>query len=84
MVWLLLATYLELPVSTTHSIVGGIIGFALAFGGGSAVVWYEPKADFPYINGIVPVSAAPQPQLPALLEMPVCLPAALTSMASCQ
>ncbi|WIA36993.1 hypothetical protein OEZ86_008230 [Tetradesmus obliquus] len=55
MMWLLLATYLELPVSTTHSIVGGIIGFALAFGGGSAVVWYEPKADFPYINGIVPI-----------------------------
>jgi hypothetical protein len=23
------------------------------------VVWYEPKADFPYINGIVPVSAGP-------------------------
>jgi phosphate/sulfate permease len=39
MIWLLLATYLELPVSTTHSIVGGIIGFALAYGGGSAVNW---------------------------------------------
>jgi sodium-dependent phosphate transporter len=58
MIWILLATYMELPVSTTHSIVGGIIGFALAFGGGNAVVWYEPKADFPYINGIVPVSGA--------------------------
>eukprot|EP00882_Tetradesmus_deserticola_P017252 GHRQ01018475.1.p2 GENE.GHRQ01018475.1~~GHRQ01018475.1.p2 ORF type:complete len:219 (+),score=51.75 GHRQ01018475.1:3-659(+) len=44
MIWLLLATYLELPVSTTHSIVGGIIGFSLAYGGGSAVIWYEPKA----------------------------------------
>ncbi|KAF6259740.1 sodium/phosphate symporter [Scenedesmus sp. NREL 46B-D3] len=55
MVWVLLASYLELPVSTTHSIVGGIIGFALALGGGGAVVWYEPKADFPYINGIVPI-----------------------------
>jgi sodium-dependent phosphate transporter len=49
---------MELPVSTTHSIVGGIIGFALAFGGVNAVVWYEPKADFPYINGIVPVRGA--------------------------
>ncbi|KAF6263080.1 phosphate transporter [Scenedesmus sp. NREL 46B-D3] len=44
MIWLLLATYMELPVSTTHSIVGGIIGFSLAYGGGSAVIWYEPKA----------------------------------------
>eukprot|EP00775_Hariotina_reticulata_P003090 gene3090-3369_t len=55
MIWILLATYLELPVSTTHSIVGGIIGFALAFGGGSAVTWYERKADFPYVGGIVPI-----------------------------
>uniref|UniRef100_A0A383VLB7 Phosphate transporter n=1 Tax=Tetradesmus obliquus TaxID=3088 RepID=A0A383VLB7_TETOB len=55
MIWILLATYLELPVSTTHSIIGGIIGFALVFGGGDAVVWYEPKADFPYVGGIVPI-----------------------------
>lgn len=55
MIWLLLATYMELPVSTTHSIIGGIIGFALAFGGGAAVTWYEPKSEFPYVSGIVPV-----------------------------
>jgi hypothetical protein len=29
--------------------VGGIIGFALAFGGGSAVTWYAPRPEFPYI-----------------------------------
>jgi hypothetical protein len=36
--------------------VGGIIGFSLAYGGGSAVTWYEPKpGNIP--GGIVPVSA---------------------------
>ena len=40
MIWLLLATYLELAVSTTHSIVGGIIGFSLVYGGGKAVNWW--------------------------------------------
>lgn len=38
-IWILLATYLELPVSTTHAIIGGVVGFALVFGGGNAVTW---------------------------------------------
>ncbi len=38
-VWLLLATYLEMPVSTTHSCIGGIIGMALAAQGSAAVNW---------------------------------------------
>ncbi|WIA38221.1 hypothetical protein OEZ86_001565 [Tetradesmus obliquus] len=54
MIWLLLATYLELPVSSTHSIVGGIIGFSLAYGGGNAVTWYEPKPGA-IPGGIVPI-----------------------------
>jgi solute carrier family 20 (sodium-dependent phosphate transporter) len=38
-IWLTLATYLKYPVSTTHSIIGAIVGFSLAFGGPSAVDW---------------------------------------------
>lgn len=37
--WLLLATYLELPVSTTHSVVGGVVGMAVAAEGWGAVKW---------------------------------------------
>lgn len=39
-VWLILATAFELPVSTTHSCVGGVLGFAIAARGQQAVVWY--------------------------------------------
>lgn len=38
-VWLLLATYSGLPVSTTHSIVGAIVGFAAITMGVDAVHW---------------------------------------------
>ncbi len=38
-IWLHLASYLGLPVSTTHSIVGAIAGFGLIFGGFGAVKW---------------------------------------------
>jgi phosphate/sulfate permease len=37
--WLTLATYLKWPVSTTHSIIGAIVGFSLAYGGSDAIVW---------------------------------------------
>lgn len=33
------ATWLELPVSTTHSIIGGITGFGLIAGGADIIVW---------------------------------------------
>jgi PiT family inorganic phosphate transporter len=40
-VWLNLATFLGLPVSTTHSIVGAIVGFGLVVGGVAAVNWIK-------------------------------------------
>eukprot|EP00741_Cyanophora_paradoxa_P004834 tig00000836_g4690.t1 len=37
--WILIATYYGMPVSTTHSIVGAVIGVAVAAFGGEAVNW---------------------------------------------
>jgi len=37
--WLNLSTLLGMPVSTTHSIVGGVVGFGVLIGGADAVVW---------------------------------------------
>ncbi|WIA36374.1 hypothetical protein OEZ86_007690 [Tetradesmus obliquus] len=43
-------------VSATHSIIGSIIGFALAFGGTGAVQWARPDPrSFPPYRGIVPI-----------------------------
>lgn len=38
-VWVQLATYLGLPVSTTHSIVGAVVGFGIVSKGLSAIEW---------------------------------------------
>jgi len=38
-IWLNLSTFLGLPVSTTHSIVGAVVGFGLLVGGASAIHW---------------------------------------------
>ena len=38
-IWLFLATKWSLPVSTTHSIIGALVGFGLAAGGVQAVFW---------------------------------------------
>ena len=37
--WLAVATYLRFPVSTTHSVIGAIIGFGLGAYGPSVVLW---------------------------------------------
>ena len=44
--WLFLASYLEMPVSTTHSCVGGMVGMVL--GGTKCVIWYKPLTTFPF------------------------------------
>merc|ERR1719487_418593 len=53
-IWLLVASRLEMPVSTTHSCVGGMIGMAIAAHGSDAVVWYkdpDPDKDKPLPGG---------------------------------
>ena len=54
-IWLLLATKLEMPVSTTHSCVGGMIGMAIATRGSAAVIWTKPTTDFPFTKGFAGV-----------------------------
>lgn len=46
-----IATYFSAAVSTTHSIIGAVIGFGLVFGGADAIVWNEKIPDFPYRRG---------------------------------
>ena len=48
-IWLFLASKFEMPVSTTHSCVGGMIGMSMALGGTNCVNWYTIKNTFPYI-----------------------------------
>ena len=50
--WLFLASYLEMPVSTTHSCVGGMIGMTMVTGGSDCVIWYKSTDSFPWIGGV--------------------------------
>ncbi|KAJ1452126.1 putative inorganic phosphate transporter, partial [Pelagophyceae sp. CCMP2097] len=72
--WLLLACHLELAVSTTHSVVGGIIGMTMMSKGVHCVIWNHPaKAydrgdghngvsmafdNFPYLDGVAEIVAS--------------------------
>tara|TARA_B100000214_G_scaffold374483_1_gene357392 strand:- start:1386 stop:2897 length:1512 start_codon:yes stop_codon:yes gene_type:complete len=54
--WLLIASRYEMPVSTTHSCVGGMIGMAIALRGINAVEWYiPPSEDKPLPGGFIGV-----------------------------
>jgi len=50
--WLFLASKYEMPVSTTHSCVGGMIGMTIILKGSDCVVWYKPVETFPYVGGV--------------------------------
>lgn len=50
--WLFIATYFELPVSTTHSCVGGMIGMTIALKGSECVIWTKQVSTFPYVGGV--------------------------------
>ena len=50
--WLFLASYFEMPVSTTHSCVGGMIGMTMLAGGSDCVIWYKSSDTFPYVGGV--------------------------------
>ena len=57
-VWLFLASYWEMPVSTTHSCVGGMIGMTIALKGTDCVIWYKPVDTFPYVGGVSGIVAS--------------------------
>lgn len=56
--WLFLASKWEMPVSTTHSCVGGMVGIGWALGGQDCVNWYEEKDTFPYVGGVSGIVAS--------------------------
>ena len=51
-IWLFFASYLEMPVSTTHSCVGGMIGMAWLLKGVDCVIWVKYVDTFPYLSGV--------------------------------
>mmetsp|Transcript_26606 Transcript_26606/g.71957 ORF Transcript_26606/g.71957 Transcript_26606/m.71957 type:complete len:717 (+) Transcript_26606:95-2245(+) len=52
---LFLATYLRQAVSTTHTVIGSVLGFGLVYGGADGVTWNEETDEFPFRKGFTPV-----------------------------
>eukprot|EP00614_Pseudopedinella_elastica_P035389 CAMPEP_0172617546 /NCGR_PEP_ID=MMETSP1068-20121228/70313_1 /TAXON_ID=35684 /ORGANISM="Pseudopedinella elastica, Strain CCMP716" /LENGTH=547 /DNA_ID=CAMNT_0013423321 /DNA_START=24 /DNA_END=1667 /DNA_ORIENTATION=+ len=50
--WLIAATFYEMPVSTTHSCVGAIIGMTMMARDTGCVTWYEETDEFPFMKGV--------------------------------
>lgn len=53
--WVAFASYKGLAVSTTHSIIGSVIGFTCVWKGTNAIIWVQPTDEFPYVKGLVPI-----------------------------
>ncbi|KAH8094375.1 inorganic phosphate transmembrane transporter [Aureococcus anophagefferens] len=68
-VWLILASYLEMPVSTTHSCVGGIIGMTMMTRGKGCVIWNYTRND--YGNGTTNMAFENFPWLDGVSEIVV-------------
>lgn len=51
--WLVTATYFSLPVSTTHSIIGALVGIGIAYRGGGAVIWISDGSGLGKLEGLV-------------------------------
>mmetsp|Transcript_63223 Transcript_63223/g.142588 ORF Transcript_63223/g.142588 Transcript_63223/m.142588 type:complete len:421 (+) Transcript_63223:50-1312(+) len=50
--WLITACYFEMPVSTTHSTVGGVVGMTMMSRSSSCIIWGERTDTFPFITGV--------------------------------
>jgi len=69
-VWLIVASFFEMPVSTTHSTVGGIIGMTLMSRGHKCVIWNYSRKDygngttnygfdeFPWLDGVAEIAVS--------------------------
>ncbi len=70
-VWLFIATRLGMPISTTHALVGGLIGAAWAQTGSSAIVWEAllQKAALPLALSPVMAAALTRLSMPIFRRM---------------
>lgn len=58
-IWQVLSSYLSFNTSSTHSIIGSIVGFSLVYAGSTGVLWYVPDTgSFPPYKGLVTIVIA--------------------------
>lgn len=70
--WLFAASRLGMPVSTTHSTIGAIIGMSMVAKGSNSIVWGSETSDeFPYLTGVSKIVASwvVSPLLSAMFAM---------------